>query len=225
MPISIVSVHSFIRSIIKKNKGGFVSSAEIDNYVNRSVSDWQKAVITKYKNTGRFEYDHQLVKKASYTVTSSTPKQALPSDYAEGLTIYHNNASSIDIEGTIYSWDEFLEVQNSAILAPDRAYPASTIFIDTDSTAKIQFAPVPTSGSYTFTLVYMRKPVTAFFNQVVTNGNISPAASGHTDIDIDDRYFSDIATRALMYMGISLKDTLVLGTESTMDQNQKTDER
>lgn len=225
MPISIVSVHSFIRSMVKKNKGGFVSSAEIDNFVNRSVSDWQKAVITKYKNTGRFEYDHQLVKKATFTVSPSTAKQALPADYAEGLTIYHINASSIDTEGTIYSWDEFLEIQNSAILAPDRNYPAATIFIDTDATAKIQFAPVPPLGNYTFTLVYMRKPVTAFFNQVVTNGNISAAGSGHTDIDIDDRYFSDIVSRALMYLGISLKDPLLAGTEGAMDQNQKIDER
>lgn len=225
MPISIVDVHAFVRSMIKKNKGGFISSSDIDSFVNRGVSDWQKAVISKFKNTGRFEYDHQLVKKASYTVTSSTSKQALPADYAEGLTIYHTNANGVEVEGTIYSWDEFLEIQNSSILAPDREYPAATIFIDTDSTAKIQLAPVPVSGNHLFTLVYMRKPVKAFFNQVVTDGNISAAASGHTDIDIDDRYFSDIVSRALMYMGISLPNQLLAQTEAMMDSNQKTDER
>ena len=45
------------------------------------------------------------------------------------------------------------------------------------------------------------------------------------DIDIDERYFSDITTRALMYLGISLKDADVASIEAMKDNNQKVDER
>lgn len=225
MPISIVDAHDFIRSIIKKNKAGFVSPKDIDRAINRGVADWMSAVIYKYHKTGKFEYDHLLVKRATYTVASNTSVQDLPADYVEGLTIYHTNENSVQVEGTLYSWDEFLEVKNSSILAPDRAYPAATIYLDTAGTPKIEFAPIPPSGNYTFTFVYMRKPATAFYNAVVVNGNISASNSGNVDIDVSDRYYSDIVTRALMYLGITLRDGDVASTEGMMDANQKNDER
>jgi len=225
MAISIVDAHDFIRSIIKKNKAGFVSPKDIDRAINRGVADWMSAVIYKYHKTGKFEYDHLLVKRATFTVSPTTSVQDLPTDYVEGLTIYHTNENTVQIEGTLYSWDEFLEIKNSSILAPDRAYPAATIYLDTTGTAKIEFAPIPTSGNYVFTFVYMRKPATAFYNAVVVNGNISAASSGNVDIDVADRYYSDIVTRALMYLGITLKDGDVANIEGMMDVNQKNDER
>ena len=225
MAISIVDAHDFIRSIIKKNKAGFVSPKDIDRAINRGVADWMSAVIYKYHKTGKFEYDHLLVKRATFTVSPTTSVQDLPTDYVEGLTIYHTNENTVQIEGTLYSWDEFLEIKNSSILAPDRAYPAATIYLDTTGTAKIEFAPIPTSGNYVFTFVYMRKPATAFYNAVVQNGNISAASTGNIDIDVADRYYSDIVTRALMYLGITLKDGDVANIEGMMDVNQKNDER
>ena len=71
----------------------------------------------------------------------------------------------------------------------------------------------------------MRKPATAFYNAVVVNGNISASNSGNVDIDVSDRYYSDIVTRALMYLGITLRDGDVASTEGMMDANQKNDER
>jgi hypothetical protein len=225
MAISIVDAHDFIRSIIKKNKAGFVSPKDIDRAINRGVADWMSAVIYKYHKTGKFEYDHLLVKRATFTVSPTTSVQNLPDDYVEGLTIYHTNENSVLIEGTLYSWDEFLEVKNSSILAPDRAYPAATIYLDSSGTPKIEFAPIPPSGNYTFTFVYMRKPATAYYNAVVVNGNISASASGNVDIDVSDRYYSDIVTRALMYLGITVKDGDITSVEGLMDVNQKNDER
>jgi len=226
MAISIVDAHDFIRSIIKKNKGGFVSPKDIDRAINRGVADWMSAVITKYHRTGKFEYDHLLVKRATLSATvANSGVVDVPTDYVEGLTIYHTNADSQLIEGTIYSWDEFLEIKNSSILAPDRAFPAATIYLDSSGSPKIEFAPVPTSGTYTYTFVYMRKPATAYYNAVVSNGNISAALTGNIDIDVADRYYSDIITRALMYLGITLENASIAGAEGMMDANQINDER
>lgn len=225
MAISIVDAHDFIRGIIKKNKAGFVSPKDIDRAINRGVADWMSAVIYKYHTTGKFEYDHLLVKRSTFTVGPTTNVQNLPDDYVEGLTIYHKNENSVQIEGTLYSWDEFLEIKNSSILAPDRAYPAATIYLDTTGTPKIEFAPIPTSGNFEFTFVYMRKPATAFYNAVVANGNVSAASTGNIDIDVADRYYSDIVSRALMYLGITIENGAVAGIEAMMDANQKNDER
>lgn len=224
MAISISDAHDFIRGIIKKNKAGFVSPKDIDRAINRGIADWMSAVIKKFQKTGEFEYDHLLVKRAVMPVPV-TGIYDIPADYVEGLTIYHTNANSQLIEGTIYSWDKFLEIKNSSILTPDRDFPAATIYLDTTGTPKIEFAPVPTSGTYSYTFVYMRKPATALYNYTTSNGNITFSSNGSVDIDVADRYYTDIITRALMYLGITLESPNIAGTEAMMDANQINDER
>jgi disulfide oxidoreductase YuzD len=228
--IAIKDAHDFIRSIIKKNKGGFVSPGDIDIAINRGVSDWMNAALYKYQRTGKFDYDHLLVKKKIFTVAPSTSIQSInQDDYVQGLTIYIKDGTNSPKEGTIYDWDRFLEIKNSAILAPNTIYPAATVFIQEESSVnvpKIEFAPVPPSGStYEYTLVYMRRPKKGVYAYTTSNGNFTYASSGSVDIDIDERYFSDITTRALMYLGISLKDADVASTEAMKDNNQKVDER
>jgi len=225
--ILIKDAHDFIRMQIKKNKLGFVSPEDIDRAVNRGVSDWMSAVVYRYKKTGKYQYDHLLVKRTTYPVTASTYAQVLPTDYTEALTIYVNNNGTL-IEGTVYSWDEFLEVKNSKILTPDLSYPAATIYMEDVAsvpTAKIEFAPIPITGTYTFTFVYMRRPVTAIYNYTTSSGNITYNATGSINIDLDDRYFSDILSRALFYLGISLHDADIAGIEGAKDILQKNDER
>lgn len=228
--IAIKDAHDFIRSIIKKNKGGFVSPGDIDIAINRGVSDWMNAALYKYQRTGKFDYDHLLVKKKVFTVAPSTSIQSISQDdYVQGLTIYIKDGTNSPKEGTIYDWDRFLEIKNSAILAPTTQYPAATIFIQEESSvnvSKIEFAPVPPSGStYEYTLVYMRRPKKGVYAYDASNGNFSYKSSGSIDIDIDERYFSDITTRALMYLGIALKDGDLASTEAMKDNNQKVDER
>ena len=225
--ILMKDAHDFIRMQIKKNKMGFVSPDDIDRAINRGVSDWMSAVVFKYKRTGKYEYDHLLVKRAPYSVTAGNSGLVdVPADYTEGLSIYVMN-NGVLTEGTIYSWDEFLEIQNSKILAPSLDYPTATIYVDSSGASKLQFSPVPTDGStYNYTLVYMRKPVKGVFGYSITSsGNITYNAGATTNLDLDDRYFSDILTRALMYLGISLNDSATAQTEAVKDANQKNDER
>jgi hypothetical protein len=225
--ILMKDAHDFIRMQIKKNKMGFVSPEDIDRSINRGVSDWMSAVVFKYKKTGKYEYDHLLVKRAAMSVSvANSGILDVPNDYVEGLTIYVNNGG-VQTEGTIYSWDEFLEFQNSNILAPSLGYPTATIYMDQSGAPKIQLAPVPTSGDpYSYTFVYMRKPAKGVFGYTVSNtGTIVYNAGATTNLDLDDRYFSDILTRALMYLGISLGDTNTAQTEQLKDINQKNDER
>ena len=123
-----------------------------------------------------------------------------------------------------------MEIQNSKILPPTTAFPVATIYIlfeDSVNIPKIQFSPVPVSGTYTYTLVYVRKPPAGVFayNFNSTTGNFTYNSTCSVDIDISDRYYTDIITRALMYLGISLRDGDVAGVEGLMDQNQRSDER
>jgi disulfide oxidoreductase YuzD len=227
--IAIKDAHDFIRSIIKKNKGGFVSPGDIDIAINRSVSDWMNAALYKYQTTKKFDYDHLLVKKKVFTVASTTSVQSIAQDdYVQALTIYLKDGTNVN-EGRMYDWDRFLEVKNSAIIPPTISEPIATVFVAEESSVnvpKVEFAPVPPSGTtYEYTLVYMRRPKKGVYNYTTSNGNFTYTSTNSVDIDIDERYFSDIMTRALMYLGISLKDADVASTEAMRDNNQKLDER
>lgn len=227
--IAIKDAHDFIRSIIKKNKGGFVSPADIDIAINRGVSDWMNATLIKYQGTGRFDYDHLLVKKKIFTVSSSTSVQSIAQDdYVQSLTIYLRNGANIK-EGKIFNWDRFLEAKNSLILPPTLNDPIATVFVSEESSInvpKIEFAPVPAVGTtYEYTLVYMRRPKKGVYAYTTSSGNFTYNPTGSVDIDIDERYFSDITARALMYLGISLKDADVASTEAMRDANQINDQR
>ncbi len=224
MAVSINEAHKFIRSIIKKNKGGFISPGDIDMYLNRAVSDWFSSIVFKFKKTKKFDYDHLLAKRYAFSVSSSTGTQQLPTDYLEGLTIYINTTGS-PIEGSIYNWDEFLEVTNSKIITPTVGYPAATIYLDSSNVAQIQFTPVPVSGTYDYTLVYVKKPNVAVYVYTTSSGNITFTSSGSVDLDISDRFLGDIYTRTLLYLGITLEDSLYAQTEQIRDANQSNDEK
>lgn len=224
MAVSIEEAHKFIRSILKKNKGGFASPADIDMYLNRAVSDWISAIVFNYKKTKKFDYDHLITKRGEFSVGAGDGTQTLPADYFEGLTIYITVSGNL-VEGTLYNWDEFLEITNSKILTPSTSFPAATIFLNSSGVAKIQFAPVPVSGTYTYTLVYVKKPTTAIFNFNTSNGNITYTGGGSVDLDISDRYLGDIYARTLMYLGVTLDNPLLVQTEQIKDANQKNDER
>ena len=97
--------------------------------------------------------------------------------------------------------------------------------MDSANAAKIQFAPVPVSGTLDYTLVYVKKPTTAVFNFTTSNGNITYAGGGSVDLDISDRFLGDIYARTLMYLGVTLDSPILLQTEQIKDANQSNDER
>ena len=224
MAVPIQDAHKFIRSILKKNKLGFVSPSDIDMYLNRAVNDWISAIVFKFKKTKKFDYDHLLTKRTSFTINAGNLGEInLPTDYLEGLTIYIEITTGNFIEGTLYNWDEFLEITSSKILAPTTSYPAATIYLNSSNVAKIQFAPVPPSGDYKFTLVYVPKPAVAVFNYTPTNGNI--VFTSGVDLDISDRFLGDIYARTLMYLGVALESPVLVQAEQIKDANQQNDER
>lgn len=227
MAVPINEAHDFIRSLLKKNKGGFVSPADIDRVLNRAVSDFISAIIFRFRSTREFNYDHLLTKRQTFNITSGTGGLfTLPDDYFEGLTIYVSS-NGVQKEGTIYNWDEFLEVTNSTIITPDLNYPAATIFLDSTNVAKIQVAPVPTDAStYVYTLVYVKKPTPAEYKYTPNaNGTFTFNPTGSVNLDISDRFLGDIYARALMYLGINLDNPVLLQTEQLRDANQTHDER
>lgn len=231
MAIPIVDVHEFIRGTLKKNYGAFVSPGDIDRAVNRAQWDLFDKLVDNYRDSEEFEYDHLFLKRQSLTLSSADNGiKILPSDYSSMVGFYFQDASNNLHEGELMKWDSFLDRKNSSIAPPtvatsatdDTIKPIATIF-NNGTDKVIEFAPRPSSGSYTFVLLYFKQPQDAELLFSESDGNVIVAVSGHTDLEWDKRAFSDIVTRALMYLGFPIKDSETIQLESVRDSNQLRD--
>ena len=231
MAISIVDVHEFIRGTLKKNYGAFVSPGDIDRAVNRAQFDLFDKLVDNYRDSDEFEYDHLFLKRSNITLyPSDNGIKSLPSDYSSAVGFYFQDGSNNLHEGELMKWDTFLDRKNSSIAPPtvatsatdDTIRPIATIF-NNGTERVIEFAPRPSSGSYVFVLLYFKEPVDAEFLFTESNGVITAASSGHTNLEWDKRAFSDIVTRALMYLGFPIKDGQTIQLEAVRDANQLRD--
>jgi hypothetical protein len=228
MAILIEDLHDFIRGTIKKNYGGFVSPNDIDRAINRAQFDLFDQLVKNYKKTELFDYDHIFLKQTNFTLTSSDNGEktlsSIDANFIEAITFYYKDSSNNLHEGNLMKWDSFIDRKNSTIVPPiintatSEYKPIATIY-----DGKIQVAPRPSSGTYNFVLLYFKKPTNGVYGYTESNGVITQNQSTSTDLDWDQRSFSDIVNRALTYLGFPIKDAEIIQAESIIDNNQVRD--
>tara|TARA_R100000329_G_C7618341_1_gene219730 strand:- start:4598 stop:5302 length:705 start_codon:yes stop_codon:yes gene_type:complete len=228
MAIAIDKLHDFIRGTIKKNYGGFISPADIDRAINRAQFDLFDQLVENYKKTEKFDYDHLFLKQTAFTLANLTATKTLSSidaNFIEAITFYFKDSSNNLHEGNLMKWDSFIDRKNSTITPPvintstSEYKPIATIY-----DGKIEVAPAPpASTTYNFVLLYFRRPTDGKFEFTETNGVISQTTANENNsvnLDWDERSFSDIANRALTYLGFPIKDAELLQAETVIDSNQ-----
>lgn len=228
MAILIEDLHDFIRGTIKKNYGGFVSPNDIDRAINRAQFDLFDQLVKNYKKTELFDYDHIFLKQSNFSITSSDNGEktlsSIDANFIEAITFYYKDSSNNLHEGNLMKWDSFIDRKNSSIVPPiintatSEYKPIATIY-----DGKIQVAPRPSSGTYNFVLLYFKKPTNGVYGYTESNGVITQVQSDSTDLDWDERSFSDIVNRALTYLGFPIKDAEIIQAESIIDNNQVRD--
>ena len=228
MAILIEDLHDFIRGTIKKNYGGFVSPNDIDRAINRAQFDLFDQLVKNYKKTELFDYDHIFLKQSNFSITSSDNGEktlsSIDANFIEAITFYYKDSSNNLHEGNLMKWDSFIDRKNSSIVPPiintatSEYKPIATIY-----DGKIQVAPRPSSGTYNFVLLYFKKPANGVYGYTESNGVITQNQSTSTDLDWDERSFSDIVNRALTYLGFPIKDAEIIQAESIIDNNQVRD--
>jgi len=228
MAILIEDLHDFIRGTIKKNYGGFVSPNDIDRAINRAQFDLFDQLVKNYKKTELFDYDHIFLKQSNFSITNSDngvkSLSSIDSSFIEAITFYYKDSSNNLHEGNLMKWDSFIDRKNSSIVPPvintstSDFKPIATIY-----DGQIEVAPRPSSGTYNFVLLYFKKPTNGVYGYTESNGVITQNQGTSTDLDWDQRSFSDIVNRALTYLGFPIKDAEIIQAESIIDNNQVRD--
>lgn len=228
MAILIEDLHDFIRGTIKKNYGGFVSPNDIDRAINRAQFDLFDQLVKNYKKTELFDYDHIFLKQSNFSIINSNngvkSLSSIDANFIEAITFYYKDSSNNLHEGNLMKWDSFIDRKNSSIVPPiintatSDFKPIATIY-----DGQIEVAPRPSSGTYNFVLLYFKKPTNGVYGYTESNGVITQNQSASTDLDWDERSFSDIVNRALTYLGFPIKDAEIIQAESIIDNNQVRD--
>jgi len=228
MAILIEDLHDFIRGTIKKNYGGFVSPNDIDRAINRAQFDLFDQLVKNYKKTELFDYDHIFLKQSNFSITNSDngvkSLSSIDANFIEAITFYYKDSSNNLHEGNLMKWDSFIDRKNSSIVPPvintstSDFKPIATIY-----DGQIEVAPRPSSGTYNFVLLYFKKPTNGVYGYTESNGVITQNQGTSTDLDWDERSFSDIVNRALTYLGFPIKDAEIIQAESIIDNNQVRD--
>jgi len=228
MAILIEDLHDFIRGTIKKNYGGFVSPNDIDRAINRAQFDLFDQLVKNYKKTELFDYDHIFLKQSNFSITNNDngvkSLSSIDANFIEAITFYYKDSSNNLHEGNLMKWDSFIDRKNSSIVPPIISTATSDFKpIATIYDGQIEVAPRPPSGTYNFVLLYFKKPTNGVYGYTESNGVITQNQSASTDLDWDERSFSDIVNRALTYLGFPIKDAEIIQAESIIDNNQVRD--
>ena len=228
MAILIEDLHDFIRGTIKKNYGGFVSPNDIDRAINRAQFDLFDQLVKNYKKTELFDYDHIFLKQSNFSITNNDngvkSLSSIDANFIEAITFYYKDSSNNLHEGNLMKWDSFIDRKNSSIVPPIISTATSDFKpIATIYNGQIEVAPRPSSGTYNFVLLYFKKPTNGVYGYTESNGVITQNQSASTDLDWDERSFSDIVNRALTYLGFPIKDAEIIQAESIIDNNQVRD--
>lgn len=205
--IPIEQMHDYIRMILQKNYGSFVSPGDIDKAIDRAQYDLLDEIIMNYDRKGMtFRDDNVFLVKASAAITTAGGNSVtLPADYYEMQNIFYRDGSNNEFEGELLKHDEFQDRRTSVIIPPILTEPIATIY-----GGVIEFFP---AGDVNYQILYWKNPTTPAYAFTQTNGIITFDDANSVDLDWDQKDFSNISSRALKYLGYSIKDGQVISVE------------
>ena len=188
----IENAHKIIRDTIRKTLGSYVDPEQIDRVLNRGLNDYVVSLLNQGVNAKPLPLTRYV---KSVPVTDE-----IPEDFFKEITIV-SVADNTRYEGEILTEQEFYDRKNSSLVGPETEHPIARLYSDNEG-QKIEILPV--DGNYL--LSYYRKPIECRFAFTTPDDRrIVFDADNSIDIDCNVLALSNVISRALLYLGISLE--------------------
>lgn len=197
----IEEAHKIIRDTIRKQTGSMKTPAQIDRALNRALFDYMIFLLKSNNNP-------QDIKRYIERVDADN---GVPENMVREISI-SSEVDESEYEGEILSEKEFNDRRNSVLLAPEYTNPIARI-----SGKEIEVLPV--NGNYILT--YYREPIECRYAYTVAeNGrDIIFDPDNSIDLDCNKLAMSEVISRALLYLGISLENQSLVMEERIKDGN------
>lgn len=222
--MDLQDIHNWVRFQLKKERGGFITSPEIDSLLQRAQMWQYNDLFDVYGKTQKIEDSLSVfstgftyTSSASGLVTISNDATVIPS-YQHLLSIYaqyYDNA----LQKTRYKpikmlgEDEIAERLNSQILEPLVTDPVGI----ENSPGMIQLYPKVVISGNGFYLRLPAKPV--FVYTLGADGRtITYNQAGSTQMEWNESNMNKILVKAIQFAGINLADNTVVQFNESKDQ-------
>lgn len=198
------------------------------------------------------EYKHIAKSDQSYTINAASAGLGnLPADFYSAGEVFYHTFSGVVYEGVILQDREFIDRKNSVIIPASTTRPIARLHDDmiefypvpsgadtysfilpynkfnpvarvytSDDDLVVQFRP---SGyDKDVRIYYYRPPQLALATYGTVTAGVQPITTTR-DLEWSDVAFSEIATRALVYLGASVSNQLAMQIEPITAQNNQQD--
>lgn len=228
---------------VESESGGEYSNLQL--YLTRNDQEFESARVAQ-------EYEHLLKKDYPFTlVVSDSGKQTLPDDLFKVGDVFYHTYNGNRYEGQILKDKEFVDRKNSYIEPATEEKPIARIVGNEIEIAPsptgastynyilpyvrhnpvvrfnangsdLNFTFLPSSFADTVLVRWVKPPATMTTSDGAVTYGIA-ALTITTECDWSERAFSELATRALAYLGISLNNQLIAQLEGISEQGNAMD--
>lgn len=202
--ISVKDNYDLVNDLASKNNGVFISPEEYNRYAtlasnelfdelrgakNRNVSTYGRSrTLDSRLNPFRKTVDDSFI---NYEVDKEE-------DYVQALAMYDSNYLPIKP----IDEDRLARLHQNPLAQPDEEELYYIERVD-------KFELLATQGDISFTLEYLKKPVSPDYKYTIVNNRPVFNPTGSVNFEWDKNMEMELTTRILSYLGISMKDGFI----------------
>lgn len=206
---NINQIHNFISFIIRKERGAFITPAEIDNALEAGQLEVIEDYFQLYGINQKVHDALNPVKVTTSYTTTSNGSLIYASNHLHLLPdIYSIIGSSINRVRVLQD-NEWVDALSSQLRPVTESTPISK-----ETAGKLQIYP---TGIYILYYSYIRRPEKPTFGYTQTGRTITYDPLSSVQIELGDAYVDKIIAKALAYLGINMNENDLIQFSNMQD--------
>jgi len=206
---NINQIHNFISFIIRKERGAFITPAEIDNALEAGQLEVIEDYFKLYGMTQQIHDALNPVKVFASITTDASGEVNFGTNHLHLLPLTYTVDGSTISRIRILQDNEWVDALTSQLRPATRETPIARTL-----STKMQIYP---AGVYTVFISYIKRPEKPTFGYTQSGRTITYDPTSSTQIELGDAYVDKIIAKALAYLGINMNENDIIQFSNMQD--------
>lgn len=210
----IVEAFELLKYLINQDQARYTDPDEFATVINRASYDYYTAILPLYEKDENITALLQQFKTKSDPIALSNGVADLPEDFGRNsfgeVLVMDGSTVESSTEANHLKDNVWSKKKTDLIAPPTSAYPIYRIVGG-------QLEVMPEDSTH-FRLYYLKKPTLVTLTVTPVGDDYVIDQNNSTDLDWSVLAHKEILFRAMGYIGVSLKDSLLLQYESNKEQ-------
>ncbi len=219
MSISVKSLVDEVRQYANQSQSLYFSPEEMTTAINRAQTDKYRSDYSIFESNQMITDSMRNFKRTVDIPIGLDSLFPIPDDYynvtnlssllADPLSTPENPLPDKEYSGKVFTDGEFLDAAESELLPPENEFPKARII-----NSNIQILPQTVTK---IRLYYLSQPVDVVYAYDLVGDKIIFKDQGSVDSDYPNSESSDIIARTLVYLGITMREEILVGAEKIIN--------